>query len=108
MPAGYCHRMPSPLRRIHPAVNPSVIPNVLRLSVAALCVLAIASCGKGARGQARGGFQMPPMPVEVAKVEPQRVRDQFKALGSIEASENIQVTTEYNGTVRDLPFTEGQ
>jgi membrane fusion protein (multidrug efflux system) len=84
------------------------MPNVLRVCLAGLSLVALASCGKGARGQAGGGFQMPPMPVEVAKVQPQRVRDQFRALGSIEASENIQVTTEYNGTVRDLPFTEGQ
>ncbi len=51
---------------------------------------------------------MPPMPVEVADVHPQTVRDQFRALGGIESDEIIQVVSELNALVIALPFTEGQ
>ena len=47
------------------------------------------------------------MPVEVAEVQPQRVREQFRALGNIEADESIEVTNEESGVVRSLPFREG-
>jgi membrane fusion protein (multidrug efflux system) len=71
--------------------------------------LALASCGRGGAGRAggRAGFQMPPMPVEVSPVETRAVRDQFRALGGIEASEIIEVTSEMAGVVRELPFGEG-
>jgi membrane fusion protein (multidrug efflux system) len=51
---------------------------------------------------------MPPTPVEVASVESRTVREQFRAIGGIEADEVIQVTTEVPGVVRQLPFTEGR
>jgi len=51
---------------------------------------------------------MPPMPVEVAEVHPRVVRDQFRALGNIESDENIEVVSELNARVVDLPFHEGQ
>jgi len=68
----------------------------------ALAGLVIAGCAK--RG---GGFQMPPVPVEVAEVERGMVRDRFQALGSIEAAEIVQVVNEINAVVRELPFREG-
>jgi membrane fusion protein (multidrug efflux system) len=51
---------------------------------------------------------MPPTPVEVSDVRPQVVRDEFHALGTLEAQEIIQVVSELSATVRDLRFTEGQ
>jgi len=72
--------------------------------VAALC----ASCGLLGRKGGAGGFQMPPMPVEVAEVHPQIVRDEFHALGGIESDDIIQVVSELDATVVSLPFTEGE
>jgi len=70
---------------------------------ALLLLLSPAGCGPR-----KGGFSMPPMPVEVATVQTETVRDRFRALGSIEASERVQVVSEVNAVVRELPFTEGQ
>jgi membrane fusion protein (multidrug efflux system) len=72
----------------------------------ALLVPFTAGCGK--KGAAGGGFQMPPTPVEVAEVTPQTVRDQFRALGSLASQDQIEVVSELNATVVDLPFNEGQ
>ena len=51
---------------------------------------------------------MPPTPVEVAEVQSQTVRDQFRALGSIASQDQIEVVSELAGAVIDLPFAEGQ
>jgi membrane fusion protein (multidrug efflux system) len=51
---------------------------------------------------------MPPTPVEVAKAEPQTVRDRFRALGSLESERLIAVVSEINGVIVSLPFEEGQ
>lgn len=64
------------------------------------------SCAKKKAG-GPGGFQMPPMPVEVAEVRPQIVRDEFRALGTIESDEIVQVVSELNALVVAVPFTEG-
>jgi len=86
-------------------------PRALR-SVPILLLLALAagSCAKGKAGGpgGAGGFQMPPMPVEVTTVANRTVRDQFHALGGIQADEVIEVTSEIAGVVRALPFREGQ
>lgn len=83
------------------------IPLARRVGAATLA-LACVSCGLlGGKG-GPGGFQMPPMPVEVAEVHPQVVRDEFRALGGIESDEIIQVVSELNATVVSLPFVEGQ
>jgi len=74
-------------------------PVVLLAAWAAL----VASCGRQA-----GGFQMPPVPVEVSDVAQEAVRDRFRALGSVEASEIVNIVTEVNAVVRELPFAEGQ
>lgn len=54
-----------------------------------------------------GGFSMPPMPVETAQAQEQRVTDQFEALGTIEAIEAITVVSEIDAIVTSLPFEEG-
>ena len=56
----------------------------------------------------QAGFQMPPTPVEVATVQTETVRDRFRALGSVEANENVQIVSEVEAVVRALPFAEGQ
>lgn len=73
------------------------------LSRALPAALLLLSC---ARKQA--GFQMPPTPVETAIVQTETVRDRFRALGSVEANENVQIVSEVEAVVRSLPFTEGQ
>lgn len=79
------------IRRLIPAVS-----LVLLSALATAC------------GQKAGGFQMPPVPVEVAEVNQEAVRDRFRALGSVEAREIVKVVSEVNAVVRDLPFREGQ
>jgi membrane fusion protein, multidrug efflux system len=56
----------------------------------------------------KAGFQMPPTPVEVATVQTETVRDRFRALGSVEAHETVQIVSEVDAVVRAMPFTEGQ
>jgi len=51
---------------------------------------------------------MPPMPVEVSRVEQSPIRDSFSALGSIDASLRVEIVSEVNAVVRELPFSEGQ
>jgi membrane fusion protein (multidrug efflux system) len=53
-------------------------------------------------------MSMPPLPVEVSPVHPQTVRDQFRALGSVESDAIIEVVSEVNAIVTSLPFQEGQ
>lgn len=97
-------RTPVPARR--KAIRSSRVPDVLILLA---LTLAAGSCGKSGAGPGgKGGFQMPPMPVEVSTVANRTVRDQFRALGGVEADEVIDVTTEIAGVVRQLPFREGQ
>src|SRR5262245_9959303 len=74
------------------------------LSVVLLVLGVLASsCAKG-----RGGFQMPPTPVEVSAVEVQPITDRFHAVGTIEAKENVKVVAEISAVARQLPFAEGQ
>lgn len=50
---------------------------------------------------------MPPMPVEVAQSNVQKVADKFEAVGSIDALEAITVVAEIDASVIALPFQEG-
>jgi membrane fusion protein, multidrug efflux system len=65
--------------------------------------------GAGGRGGpgGRGGFVMPPTPVEVATATSGPVEDRFETVGTFEAGEEITVVAEIDGTVTELPFTEG-
>ncbi len=81
------------------------------LPFAALTLLVpLAACApKKAGGPGGGGgFQMPPMPVEVASVHSQVLRDDFRAVGGVEAAETVEIVSEINAIVRSLPFVEGQ
>jgi membrane fusion protein (multidrug efflux system) len=47
------------------------------------------------------------MPVEVANVSSQKISDNFNAVGTIEAIEEITVVSEIDGVVMEIPFIEG-
>lgn len=81
-------------------------PRAARWIASLALLLALPSCS--GQGGGRGGFQMPPTPVEVASVEASIVRDQFQALGSIDSDELIDVVAEINARVVEMPFAEGQ
>jgi len=78
---------------------------------AAFVLLALAltssSCTPGGPHGA-AGFSMPPMPVETAVASSEKVFDRFEAVGSVEAIEAVQVVSEIEGRVSDMPFREGQ
>lgn len=81
------------------------------LTLAAFLVILPSCAKKGAVGGGGGGGfggKMPPVPVETARVETQTVRDGFTALGTLEAADQVTVTSEMAGVVRALPFKEGQ
>ncbi len=87
-----------------PAGRPRAIVLAGFLAALLCLLLAVASCAPGA---GRSGFAMPPVPVEVSDVRPQVVRDQFRALGSIDAYESVQIVSELDALVVRLPFVEG-
>ncbi len=66
--------------------------------------LAAGGCGKK---QAAGGFAPPPTPVETAIVSTGAVADRFATVGTLEADQHVEVTTEIDGVVKALPFPEG-
>jgi membrane fusion protein (multidrug efflux system) len=77
-----------------------------RAALAAVLAVAL-TAGACAKQQQKGGFSMPPMPVEIAEVTQGRVADRFEAVGTIDASEAITVVAEIDGTIVGLPFQEG-
>ena len=77
---------------------------------AALVIVALTALPalSGCAGRAGGGFQMPPVAVEVAEVRSESVSDRFRALGTIEAEETVKIVNEISAVVRELPFAEGR
>jgi membrane fusion protein, multidrug efflux system len=75
--------------------------------ILAFTIILAQGCSTDKAGQGRGGFAMPPMPVDVARVVHQDVADKFEAVGSIEAIEAITVVSEIDAAVTALPFEEG-
>jgi len=74
----------------------------------ALLLLAAAVPLAGCGGPGQGGFQMPPVAVEIADVRSERITDRFRAVGTIDAEETVRIVNEIAGVVRELPFAEGQ
>ena len=84
-----------------------------RAARAALLVVALSclpACRKegGAGPAGAGPHAPPPTPVEVAAVEPQIVRDIFRAVGTVQARDAVVVASEIDGRIVELPFTEGE
>jgi len=77
----------------------------IAFTLALVAAVPLTACKAG--GPKGGAFTMPPVPVEVSDVTPRLVREQFRALGSIDADESVQIVSEVNGLVRALPFREG-
>lgn len=101
-------RTASPVResRTGPGLPARPRPRAARRLTPLLLILALGA-GSCARSGA-GGFKPPPTPVEVSRVEAHPLRDDFHALGTIEADENVEVVSEIDAVVRQLPFREGQ
>ena len=88
-------------------MRPAPAPTLPRAALAVFLIAAaapLAGCG----GSGRGGFQMPPTPVEIADVRSGRITDRFRAVGTIDAEETVRIVNEIAGVVRELPFAEGQ
>jgi membrane fusion protein (multidrug efflux system) len=68
-------------------------------------ILSLYSCSNKKAGG--NGFQLPPTPVEVAKVKAINMADKFEAVGTIEAIEGVKVVSEIDASVVSLPFDEG-
>jgi membrane fusion protein (multidrug efflux system) len=69
-------------------------------------VLALAGFACSSK-QGGGGFSMPPMPVEVAPVAVENVRDKLDVVGTIEAAEAVTIVSEIDAAVKSIPFEEG-
>jgi len=93
--------IPTPLRHMRPLPAWVSFAGFATL----LASFTLSSC---APKQAGGGFKMPPVPVEVSEARAQTVRDQFRAVGTIESDEDVQIVSELDGTLRSMPFAEGQ
>jgi membrane fusion protein (multidrug efflux system) len=76
------------------------------LAAAAVAVLGLAAGGCGGK-KAGGGFAPPPTPVETATVTTGAVTDRFATVGTLEADQWVDITTEIDGVVKALPFPEG-
>ena len=72
-------------------------------------VLVLAACSASAPGGPGGppGGGMPPMTVEVAKVEAQPLASGFETVGSLRADESVVVRPEVAGRIVKIHFAEG-
>lgn len=84
----------------------------IRSGLTAVVVLGVGMVGLATNGcereSERGGFTMPPLPVETSRVEVVELVDRFTAVGSVTARELVTVVAEIDAVVRALPFGEGQ
>jgi membrane fusion protein (multidrug efflux system) len=83
----------------------SVARTIVLAVVAPASALLLSHCSK--QVEAKNGFSLPPMPVEIARANVQKVTDRLEAVGTIEADESITVVSEIDGAVEGLPFREG-
>ncbi len=87
---------------------PRALAPALFMAFPAVAAMLLTSCAKGPEGAGAGMRKMPPVPVEIAEVSKGSVRDGFHALGTLEADEQVEITSEDAGVVRELPFAEGR
>ncbi|MBK9776991.1 MAG: efflux RND transporter periplasmic adaptor subunit [bacterium] len=76
------------------------------LLAAGAVILGLAATGCEEK-KAAGGFAPPPTPVETAIVGTGAVADRFATVGTLEADQHVEVTSEIDGVVKALPFPEG-
>jgi membrane fusion protein (multidrug efflux system) len=67
--------------------------------------LALSGCTKKA---ASGPAQMPPVQVVVVDAKRRQVSETLSLVGSIMANEMVEIKSETEGTVQEIPFDEGQ
>lgn len=82
-----------------------ILQSVITISIITALMILSTNCSDQ-QSQA-GQFSMPPMPVETAAVNEQKISDRFNAVGTIEAIEEITVVSEIDGVVIEIPFAEG-
>ncbi len=75
------------------------------LSVALLAQAFGLGCAPKSGG---GGFKPPAMPVETATATVGSIADRFEAVGTVEGVNAVTVVSEIDGTVKALPFREGE
>jgi len=86
-------------------IIPKKFSNILSGMVLISIIIITLSCSdQNAEG---GQFSMPPMPVEAANVIEQKMSDKFKAVGTIEAIEEVTIVSEIDGMIIEIPFEEG-
>lgn len=78
----------------------------MRMKMVGLVLLSLAGFACSSK-QGGGGFSMPPMPVEVAPVAVEKVRDKLDVVGTIEAAEAVTIVSEIDAAVKSIPFQEG-
>lgn len=78
---------------------------ILTAIIFSLMIILNVNCSNEKAGN--GQFSMPPMPVEVAVVNEQKMADKFEAVGSIEAIEEVTIVSEIDGVITEIPFEEG-
>lgn len=74
--------------------------------VGILVAFSLAACKEGPAGPGGGGMA-PLTPVETAEVRLQTILDEFQAVGSIEAGDQVEVVTEIEASLEQLTFREG-
>ncbi len=84
------------------SIPSSLSKRLSQASLIALISIAIAACGGGG-----GEMQMPPTPVNVAKVVEKTVAQWDEFTGRIEAVESAQIRPRVGGTIVDVHFREG-
>jgi membrane fusion protein (multidrug efflux system) len=84
-------------------------PRPFRVLAVSLAVALLAACGgkkdEAAAGGPPGG--MPPLPVEVATIVPQKLAGGLSTVGSLRADETVVMRPEVAGRIVRIHFTEG-
>lgn len=90
---------PPSARRADARANPRT------LTLALLVLLAIAACGRGPEAKVPQGMAVP---VEMAKVETQPIREVLHLVGTLEANESVLLKPEIAGKIEKIDFKEGE
>ena len=95
---------------LRPGRSPFLMTNRTVLITCLLVATAATACrksqpGAGAPGAAAGGFAVQAIVVD-AKVQP--VSESLSLVGTTAANEIVEIKSETDGTVEEIPFTEGQ